>query len=122
MHSNYSTPVRGSYPNSYDTSPDNSSQAESTDHQYIPSPYQYAYQQAAQYAEAARTPDQLSHLREELFRKQTRLNQLQYEVDTTENHRREVQAHNHELQAQLAQLQQVFWLAAVQACFSTRYI
>ncbi len=48
-------------------------------------------------------PDQADRLRAELAKKKSRIAELQHEVDTTDSHRRQVQAHNHELEEQLAQ-------------------
>lgn len=97
------------YSHPYDTSPETSSHASSAEHQYIPPQYQSVIQHGAQYANAPAgvTPDQLSHLRAELANKKQRIAELEHEVGTSDNHRRQVQTHNFELEGQLAQMQQM---------------
>jgi septal ring factor EnvC (AmiA/AmiB activator) len=56
-----------------------------------------------QYANPPGAPDQVNHLRAELAKKKLRIAELQHEVDATDNHRRQVQAHNHDLEEQLNQ-------------------
>ena len=56
-----------------------------------------------QYANPPEAPDQADHLRAELAKKKLRIAELQHEVDTTDSHRRQVQAHNHDLEEQLNQ-------------------
>ena len=94
------------HPSPYDTSPDNSSQADSTDPQALAWQQYHQYrntQPALQYANPPEAPDQADRLRAELAKKKSRIAELRHEVDTTDSHRRQVQAHNHELEEQLAQ-------------------
>ena len=98
----------GQYANPYHNS-DGSSQASSGDHQYAPPQYQSVGIQGGQYAGLfAAAPDQVTSLQAELAKKKQRIAELQHEVDTTESHRRQVQAHNFELQEQVDQMQQMF--------------
>jgi len=91
------------HPIAYDTSPDNSSQADSTDPQALAWQQYHNNQPALQYANPPEAFDQADRLRAELAKKKSRIAELQHEVDTTDSHRRQVQAHNHELEEQLAQ-------------------
>ena len=91
------------HPSPYDTSPDNSSQADSTDPQALAWQQYHNNQPSVQYANPAEAPDQADHFRAELAKKQRRVAELQHEVATTDSHRRQVQAHNHDLEEQLNQ-------------------
>ena len=108
----YPTTPQQTFPGQYATpyhNSDGSSQASSGDHQYAPQQYQSVGHQGGQYAGLfAAAPDQVSSLQAELAKKKQRIAELQHEVDTTESHRRQVQAHNFELQEQLDQMQQMF--------------
>ncbi|DBB15510.1 TPA: hypothetical protein ACH3X3_003731 [Trebouxia sp. C0006] len=93
------------HPIVYDTSPDNSSQADSTDQQALAWQQYHQHhnnQPSMQYA-MPEAFDQADRLRAELAKKKSRIAELQHEVDTTDSHRRQVQAHNHDLEEQLAQ-------------------
>ena len=91
------------HPSAYDTSPDNSSQADSTDPQALAWQQYHNNQPSMQYANPPKAPDEVDHLRAELAKKKRRVAELQHEVDTTDTHRRQVQAHNHDLEEQLNQ-------------------
>ncbi|DBA77930.1 TPA: hypothetical protein ACH3X2_008352 [Trebouxia sp. C0005] len=91
------------HPNLYDTSPDNSSQADSTDPQALAWQQYHNNQPSMQYANPPSASDPADRLRAELAKKKLRIVELQHEVDTTDNHRRQVQAHNHDLEEQLNQ-------------------
>jgi len=91
------------HPSLYNTSPDNSSQADSTDPQALAWQQYHNNQPSMQYANPPEAPDQADHLRAELAKKKLRIAELQHEVDTTDSHRRQVQAHNHDLEEQLNQ-------------------
>lgn len=109
-HAPQQTPNDASFalqPNPYDPSPDNSSQADSTDQQALAWQQYHNNQPTMQYASAAGAPDQVDHLRAELAKKKSRIAELQHEVDATDNHRRQVQAHNHDLEEQLNQALQM---------------
>ena len=97
----------GVHSHPYDISPEGSSQTDSTDHSYVPPQYQSVVQPGVQYLNAAVTPDQLTHLRNEVAKKKQRIAELEHEVGTADNHRRQVQTHNFELEGQLAQMQQL---------------
>ncbi|KAL0018693.1 hypothetical protein WJX77_011235 [Trebouxia sp. C0004] len=91
------------HPSPYDTSPDNSSQADSNDQQALAWQQHHNNQPSMQYANPPRAPDGVDHLRAELAKKKLRIAELQHEVDTTDSHRRQVQAHNHDLEERLNQ-------------------
>ncbi len=104
----------------YDHSPDNSSQADSYDQQYSGQQQQQQqyYPEYQQPGLAGSAIDQLGQLRAELAAKDEQIvhlqhslqglrqksQSLQYTVDDADSHRRQVQAHNGELQMQLESL------------------
>lgn len=93
----------GAHVHHYDTSPETSSHSDSAEHHYANPQYQPVNQPLVPHWNATTTPtaNQDSQVRDELSRKQQRINELQHEVEAADLHRRQVQTRNFELEAML---------------------